>query len=167
MRRRALRIAGWTALAVLLTGGVGMTARAQQLRSEPAARNTALTDPAATATVTGAVGESLSRVFTYSPASTETTEAAAADLLDGRAKKQYETLFGQVRKRVAEQKLTLTTHVVRAGAVRLSGDDATVLVFLDQVTERAGAEPSSVAAQVSVTAKRRDGQWLITDMTSR
>ncbi|MQY16014.1 hypothetical protein SRB5_62060 [Streptomyces sp. RB5] len=166
-RRRIGWITGWTVLAVLVLGSAGLLIRAGQLTGTAAAKNRALTDSAATSTVTGAVSDTLTRIFSYSPKSTDTTEAAAADRLDGKAKKQYTDLFAQVKQRVAEQKLTLTTHVVRAGAVRLEDGEATVLVFLDQVTERTGAEPTSVAAQLSVTAKEHDGQWLITDMKSR
>jgi Mce-associated membrane protein len=68
---------------------------------------------------------------------------------------------------VVEQKLTLTTHVVRAGVTSLKGDTAQLLVFLDQVTEREGKKPTSAAAQLSVTAERRDGNWLITELKAR
>ncbi|MEV6104151.1 hypothetical protein AB0M28_05455 [Streptomyces sp. NPDC051940] len=165
--RRWLRpVAAAVLAAVTLTGG-GLLFRAHQINSGPGAENTALTDTDATTRVIGDVSGALSKVFSYSPADTDATARDAEQLLDGKAAEQYERLFAQVRERVAEQKLTLTTEVVRAGVSRLDGGSAQLLVFLDQTTQRADGKPSTVAAQLTVTARFTDGQWRITDMTSR
>ncbi|MFI1014979.1 hypothetical protein [Streptomyces sp. NPDC020965] len=163
---------GRTALVVavvlaLLIGGGALLIRADQLRSTPAARDLTLTDTRATAQVTDEIGDAVVRIFSYTPTGVDATRQAARELLAGKAARQYGELFGQVEKRAAGQKLTLTTHVVRIGVVRLTDRSARLLVFLDQVAERAGNPPVTAAAQLTLTAERRDGRWRIVDITSR
>ncbi|MCX4553816.1 hypothetical protein [Streptomyces sp. NBC_01500] len=155
------------AVLLLVLGGAGLLFRAHQLRSTPAAANQALTDTEATAQVTGDVSDALGKVLSYTPQATGVTEQAARELLAGKAARQYGALFGQVGKRAQEQKLTLTTQVVRAGVTRLTGSEAHLLVFLDQTAQRKGKPAEVVAAQLSVTAELRGGNWLITDITAR
>lgn len=164
---RRLRVAGVALLAALLLAGTGLLVQAARLNGDDALANRALTDASATAAVSGDVSNALSKVFSYAPEDPGVTARDADELLAGRAREQYRRLFGQIQQRVVAQELTLTTHVVRAGVVRLDGDDATLLVLLDQVTERRGEDPASVGAQLSVTAEKQDGQWRITDLKSR
>lgn len=164
---RRLRVAGVALLAALLLAGTGLLVQAARLNGDDALANRALTDASATAAVSGDVSNALSKVFSYGPEDPGVTARDADELLAGRAREQYRRLFGQIQQRVVAQELTLTTHVVRAGVVRLDGDDATLLVLLDQVTERRGKDPTSVGAQLSVTAGKQDGQWRITDLKSR
>jgi Mce-associated membrane protein len=151
----------------LILGGALFLLRAGQMTGAPAADNRALTDTEATARVTGDVSNALTEVFSYRPGDTGATREAARELLAGKAARQYAELFGQVEKRAAEQKLTLTTHVVRAGVTRLTGGSARLLVFLDQVSQRQGATPATAPAQLSVTAELTDGRWRIVDIASR
>ncbi|QIP88371.1 hypothetical protein GLX30_05130 [Streptomyces sp. Tu 2975] len=151
----------------LLAGGTLFLLKAGQLTGAPSADNRALSDTAATARVTGDVSNALTSVFSYTPGDTEATREAARHLLAGKAARQYAELFGQVEKRAADQKLTLTTHVVRAGVTRLNGSSAQLLVFLDQVAQRQGGAPTTAPAQLSVTAELGDGHWRIVDITSR
>ena len=92
---------------------------------------------------------------------------AARDVLAGHAATQYQSLFAQIREQVASQRLTLTTRVVRAGVVSLTGRRARLLVFLDQTAQRAGGAATSAAAQLSVTAQYSAGHWRITELTAR
>ncbi|MCX4768449.1 hypothetical protein [Streptomyces sp. NBC_01285] len=165
-RRRLRLVAGVLVVALLVAGG-GLFAMGRQLRDTPATSNTALTDSAATTRVAGDVTNALGKVFSYSPSATAVTKESAKQLLAGKALQQYAALFGQVEKQAADQKLTLTTHVVRAGVTRLTHDSAHLLVFLDQVYERQGKAASTAAAQLSVTARLRDGRWTIVEITSR
>lgn len=151
----------------LVLGGALFLLRAGQLTGAPAADNRALTDTEATARVTGDVSNALTEVFSYTPGRTDATRESARELLAGKAARQYAELFGQVEKRAAEQKLTLTTHVVRAGVTRLTGSSAQLLVFLDQVSQRQGSPPATAPAQLSVTAELDDGRWRIVGITAR
>ena len=114
------------------------------------------------------VSSALTKVFSYAPDSTAATEQTAREVLGGTALSQYEMLFAQVKQRAAKEKLTVTTRVVRAGVVRLSGDTAQLLVFLDQIIIRKDRpQGTSAAAQLSVTAKRSAGHWRIVDIHAR
>ena len=166
-RRHWPRVLGTVlTLALLVTGGA-LFVEGQRLRDTPATSNRALTDTEATTEVAGDVSNALGAVFSYSPQATAATKASAKEVLAGKALKQYAALFGQVEKQAADQQLTLTTQVVRAGVTRLTGSSAELLVFLDQVYERRGKAPTTAAAQLSVSAELRDGRWYIVDITSR
>ncbi|MFF4182634.1 hypothetical protein ACFYZ9_05550 [Streptomyces sp. NPDC001691] len=162
--RRAVLLA---CVLVLLLAGAGLLYQARQLTTTEAARNHALSDSAATTRVIGDVSNTLGKVFSYEPQDTRATEDAARELLGGRAAGQYAALFGALKQRVAEQKLSLTTHVVRAGVTRLTGDRAELLVFLDQRARRDTQPATSAAAQLAVTAQLTDGHWQITDIRAR
>lgn len=165
-RPRWPRILGATlALALLVTGGL-LFAEGRELRDTPATTNLALTDAEATTRVTGDVSNALGRIFSYGPDATGLTKEAAQEVLAGKALQQYAALFGQVEKQAADQKLTLTTHVVRAGVTRLTGTGAHLLVFLDQVYERRGRPATTASAQLSVTAELRDERWRIVEISS-
>jgi Mce-associated membrane protein len=121
----------------------------------------------ATTEVVGDVSTALARVFSYAPDDVAATEQAAGRELAGRALDEYRRLFAQVRQQAPAQRVTLATRVVRAGVVSLTGDDARLLVFLDQTATRTG-EPDGTpaAAQLMVTAHRDRGHWTITGLTS-
>ncbi|MFE9116426.1 hypothetical protein [Streptomyces sp. NPDC007172] len=152
---------------VLLLAGAGLLFQARQLTSTPATANRALTDASETTRVIGDVSNTLGKVFSYSGQDTSATEQAAKELLSGRAASQFAELYGQLRQRAAEQKLSLTTHVVRAGVTRLTHDRAELLVFLDQRAQRDSSAPTTAAAQLSVTAQLDSGHWQITDIRAR
>ncbi|MFE9369266.1 hypothetical protein ACFYM2_05730 [Streptomyces sp. NPDC006711] len=164
---RPRRVLVLACVLILLLGGGGLLFAARQLTEAPAANNRALTDAGATTQVIGDVSDTLGKVFSYVPQDTGVTEDAARDLLGGRAARQYAALFGELRQRVAEQKLSLTTHVVRAAVVRLTRDQAELLVFLDQRAQRDGKPATAAAAQLHITAQHIDGHWQITDMQAR
>ncbi|MDX2560559.1 hypothetical protein PV371_12985 [Streptomyces sp. TX20-6-3] len=165
------------AVAVLLLAGSAFFHGAHQLRSTPAARNHALTDAGATARVGGDVGEGLARIFSYTPASDDAVERSAGTVLAGRAARQYADLFAQVRAKLVEQRISLSTQTVRTGVIELDGDSARLLVFLDQTSrrdtagqDRAGqdkATATSAAAQLTVTATFQGDRWLIVDIKAR
>ncbi|MGW8886574.1 hypothetical protein [Streptomyces sp. NPDC055749] len=166
-RRHWPRVVGTLLTAALLVAGGALFVEGQQLRDTPATSNRALTDTEATTEVVGDVSSALGKVFSYSPQATAATKASAKEVLAGKALTQYAALFGQVEKQAADQRLTLTTQVVRAGVTRLTGSSARLLVFLDQVYERQGKAPTTAAAQLSVSAELRDGRWYIVEITSR
>ncbi|WP_329276221.1 hypothetical protein [Streptomyces sp. NBC_00691] len=182
-RRAALA----AAVAVLLLAGSAFFHAAHQLRSTPSARNTALTDAGATARVGGDVGEGLARIFSYTPANNDGVERSAGTILAGRAARQYTDLFAQVRAKLVEQRITLSTQTVRTGVIELDGNTARLLVFLDQTSRREGTGRSgagqdkarqdkagqdettatSAAAQLTVTATFQGDRWLIVDIKAR
>lgn len=156
--------------AVLVLGGCGFFYAAHQERSAAPARNQALTDTEATSRVAGDVGNALARIFSYTPDGTEAAERSARTVLDGRAARQYETLFARVRDDLTEQRVTLSTRAVRTGVIELDGDEARLLVFLDQTSHRGKGEKATTttaAAQLTVTARLQDDRWRIVDLKAR
>ena len=165
-----LRRAGLGVLiAALVLGGGAFLYGAHQLRSSAPAQNQALTDTGATTRVAGDVGSALARIFSYTPDGTAAAERSARTVLDGRAARQYETLFARVRDDLTEQRVTLSTRAVRTGVIELDGDDAHLLVFLDQTSHKGGskAEVTTAAAQLSVTARFEGDRWRIVDIKAR
>ncbi|MEC3973726.1 hypothetical protein [Amycolatopsis sp. H20-H5] len=164
-RLPALLVAG----AVVLAGaGAWFTVAASSAASTPASANRALTDVGGTAEVTSAVTLALNKVFSYSYDKTGVTEKAADAVLRGKALDTYHQLFAQVQEKAPQQKLVLTTRVVTSAVQELDGDNARLLVFLDQSATRVdNNSTSTAAAQLSVTAERRSGGWLITDLIPR
>ncbi|WP_290062282.1 hypothetical protein [Amycolatopsis solani] len=157
------------AAAVVLAGaGTWFTLEAHSAAATSAAANLALTDVGATADVTSAVTLAVNRVFSYSYDRTDVTEKAAAAVLRGAAKDSYDKLFAQVRQKAPEQKLVLTSRVSAIAVQELTSNHARLLVFLDQSAVRADNNATdNAAAQLSVTAERADGTWVITALEPR
>ncbi|MFD8201754.1 hypothetical protein [Streptomyces sp. NPDC059701] len=168
-RPRALvrRLAPAAGAALLVLAGSLFFYGAHQLRSTPSAGNHALTDAEATTRVAGDVGNALARIFSYTPDGLESTERAARSVLAGRAERQYTELMGRIRADLAEQRVTLSTQAVRTGVIELDGDNARLLVFLDQISHRGKGGTTSAAAQLTVTARWEKDQWRIVDIKTR
>ncbi|WP_370971625.1 hypothetical protein [Amycolatopsis sp. cg9] len=157
------------AAAIVLTGaGAWFTVEAHSAAETSAAGNLALTDVGATAEVTSAITLAVNRIFSYSYDRTDVTEKAAAAVLRGAAKDSYDKLFAQVRQKAPEQKLVLTSRVSAIAVQELRDNHARLLVFLDQSAVRADNNATdNAAAQLSVTAERSNGTWVITALEPR
>ncbi|MFC5677035.1 hypothetical protein [Aeromicrobium endophyticum] len=135
------------------------------LRSDDPSDNGAIIDSKVTAQVQTSVSQALGRVLTYDYQDPATTEAAADDVLAGKARTEYDTLFASLQQRAPGQQLKLTAQVQAIGVKELRGDKATLLVFLDQSSQRAADQESSVsAAQLAVTAEKKGSTWKITGL---
>jgi Mce-associated membrane protein len=129
--------------------------------------NAALVDAAATSSVTAEVGDAVKAVFSYDYANLARTERAAASLLTGDAVGQYSAQFTSARQHASAEKLVRTTTVRAIGVRTLRGDDASLLLFVDQQTiGPTGGAPQSSVAQLSVTARRIDGHWKLSSLTA-
>ncbi len=128
--------------------------------------NQALVDSAATASVSAEVSDAVKSVFSYDYANLARTERAAAEVLTGDAVGQYQAQFTSARTRAAAEKLVRTTTVRAVGVRSMVGDDASLLLFLDQQTVGSGGALSSSVAQLAVTARRVDGHWKISSLTA-
>lgn len=151
-------------VAVLLAVfGVWALRQADAVRDDPAVRNTALTDGAATSEVKGAVADMVGKVFSFNYTDPARTQKAAQDALTGKAVRQYEEVFAKVREDAPKAKTVLSTRVTDSAVTTLTGDRAVVLVFADQQTTRTSDGTSTHApAMLTVTAVHRGGHWRIT-----
>jgi Mce-associated membrane protein len=113
------------------------------------------------------VSDAVKAVFSYDYANLPRTERAASDVLTGDAVGQYRDQFASARTRATAEKLVRTTTVRAVGVRTLVGDDASLLLFLDQQTvAQGGGAPSSSVAQLAVTAKRIDGHWKLATLAA-
>jgi Mce-associated membrane protein len=150
--------------AMLAVGAVGWW-MSFDLRSTSAALNGAIIDAKTTAQVQAEVSKGLTEVLSYDYADPGRTTSVLDSVLKGDARKEYDTLFAALQKNAPGQQLVLTATVQGAAVRELEGDTAKLLVFLDQSSQRATDKEASVsAAQLSVTARRTNGAWLITKL---
>ncbi|WP_438290253.1 hypothetical protein [Streptomyces sp. HUAS TT7] len=152
---------------VVLLGACGALAatRADSLRSDPAARNAALTDPARTSEAKGQTAKAVAALFSYNYADTAPADKAASTLLTGKAVQQHRDMLAAVRSQAKDQKLVLTTTVTESGVEMIDGSRARVLVYADQSSTRtAGKKPETTyaAAMFTVDMVRGSGTtWQI------
>ncbi|MCU1680691.1 MAG: hypothetical protein JWQ81_1430 [Amycolatopsis sp.] len=150
-----------TGVVVLALGcSVWFGFQAHALTSGDPTANAALVDTATTGEVTDQVGAAVKAVFSYDYSDLARTERAAADVLVDSAATTYHASLAAAEKQSTSEKLVRTTTIRSIGVRELSGDQATVLLFLDQQTlHTVGNQHDSTGAQLLVTAKRVDGRW--------
>jgi Mce-associated membrane protein len=158
----------WTVsliVAAVILAGLAVWFRGEaNSRSEGAdTNNQALTDTARASEAVGQLRAAIEKSLTYNYTDLDSTARAVKDNLSGKALCEYDKLFGQVQKLAPEQKLVLTTRVREIGLTRLEGDQAQLLVFVDQTTTRADQNQTTASgAQFAINAERQDGKWKIT-----
>ncbi len=157
----ALLILG--AVTVLLGGfAIWATVHASSLRTQAAQENTAVIDPAATTTVRDQIDSAVRTIFSYNYANTGATRQAAQRLLTGPAINQYDSLFALVERDAPAEELVVTTTVTNSGVELLNGDQARVLIFVNQQDTRAGTSQTTYGgAMFAVTAIHQGGRWEI------
>ncbi len=156
----------WVVAALLAAVGVLGLWKAHDLRSTPAAQNDAIVDASGTADIQAIVSQSLTKVLTYDWSNPDATTAAADEVLTGKARTEYDTLFADLHAKAPEQQLTLTATVQSVAVKNLDEDSADVLVFLDQTSQRASdGQASLAAAQIAVTVEKSGSTWKITELT--
>lgn len=164
MTTRSPLLRHWPLLvAVLLALGAGVAFwQADEARGTDNVGNHAQVDDATTTEVQSEVSAALVRVFSFDYSDPKPTEQAADELLAGEARAEYDQLFSALEEKAPGQKLVLTAQVQVAAVQELTGDRAKLLVFLDQASQRASDDESSIsAAQLSIDAERVDRHWRI------
>ncbi|SDD46495.1 hypothetical protein [Actinokineospora iranica] len=152
-------------LALVLAGAAfWFKGEADSLTAGADARNRAVIDPAATSEITGKLRGAVESALSYNHTDLEATAKAVRESLAGKAVCEYDKLFGQLKDLAPQQKLVLTTKVREMGVQRLEGDQADLLVFVDQTTTRTDQDQTSASgAQFGIRAERQDGVWKITE----
>jgi Mce-associated membrane protein len=138
-------------------------AEAKQL-VEPAG-NEALADPELTRQVIDDVTTAVQTTFSYDHTNLDATEAAVEQYLTGTARCVYEALFAEVERLAPEQKIVLATTVREVAVVRLAGDRAEALVYVDQQSTRADTNKTTAAGGQLVVRVHRDGdRWTVAEL---
>ncbi|GAB3380534.1 Mce-associated membrane protein [Amycolatopsis echigonensis] len=158
-------------VALLLVVGLALVAAAVifQVKGSDAADSTsnrAVLDVAKTAQVKDQVSKAIETLFSYDFNNIKKTEDAANQLLaTDQVKASYNALMGQVKKLAPEQKVVVTCKVTRSAVIRLNGDLARVMLFIDQTSTRADTKQTAAGtAQMHVDAQLQGNTWKITDM---
>lgn len=126
--------------------------------------NTALTDSATTSQVKGQLSNAIKQTFSYNYTDLGATERAVKENLTGKALCEYNLLFGEVKQYAPQQKIVLDTTVRELGIVRIDGDRAEALVYIDQLSTRVDVNKTvAVGGQFAVQAKRDGDHWKITE----
>lgn len=162
--RRAL-VPGLITLVGLLLVAAGVVLLVTRAGAGGDTSNRALVDQAETTQVIGQVSQALDQVLSYDYTKPEASQQAATQLLVGDASKQYTTLFDALKAKAGDQQLTLTAKTVVVGVSNLTSNQADLLVFLNQQsTRKSDGATSTSAAQIQITAVKRDGDWKISGL---
>ena len=155
--------ASLAAVAVILGGlAAWFSVQAGNVGSGADTQNIALTNAAATRQVNQAIDAAINTIFSYDYADTAKTREAAAQLLTGKARQQYDALFKLVQQDAPREKLVLTTKVTSSGVRFLTGNQAQLLIFINQSdTSNAARKTTDAGAMFTVNAVRQDGRWKI------
>ena len=150
-------------VAVILAGlAVFFRGKANDLTSGDT--NTALTDTATTSQLKGQLTTAIKETFSYNYTDLGSTEKAVKENLTGKALCEYNLLFGEVKKYAPEQKIVLDTTVRELAVVRIDGDRAEALVYIDQLSTRVDVNKTvAVGGQFAVQAHRDGDHWKITE----
>ncbi|MET9261805.1 hypothetical protein [Amycolatopsis sp. NPDC004079] len=158
-------------VALLLVVALALVAAAVifQVKGSDAADSTsnrAVLDVAKTAQVKDQVSKAIETLFSYDFNNIKKTEDAANQLLaTDQVKTSYNALMGQVKKLAPQQKVVVTCKVTRSAVIRLNGDLARVMLFIDQTSTRADTKQTAAGtAQMHVDAQLQGDTWKITDM---
>lgn len=163
-RRRVLIAIGFVAVLCAALGLFSLR-MAEDIRSTESASNLAAVDGVLSTEVEGEVATALNQVLSFDSDALGPTQAAAERVLTGDAAEDYDTILTDLEKRSQGQQLTMSTRVAVVGVRELSQETASLLVFLDQSSVRKADDSSNVAAaQLSITAVKREGAWLISDL---
>ncbi|MQA60392.1 MAG: hypothetical protein GEU86_02625 [Actinophytocola sp.] len=135
----------------------------QYVDTKMLAGNKALSDAVATSQVKEEITGAVETLLSYNYAKIDEHENAVQQILvTDEVKAEFERLYGDVKKRAPEQKIVLTTKVSYAAVMELDGDEARLLVFVEQVAARDKSEERSTGGgQLTVNAQQRDGKWRI------
>lgn len=150
-------------VAVILVGlAAFFRGKANDLNS--ADNNTALTDSGATSQVTSQLTNAIKQTFSYNYTDLGSTEKAVKENLTGKALCEYNLLFGEVKQYAPQQKIILDTTVRELAVVRIDGDRAEALVYIDQLSTRVDVNKTvAVGGQFAVQAHREGNHWKITE----
>jgi Mce-associated membrane protein len=169
--RRLTGVATLVALLAALAIAVGLGAwfrgEANQLVGSAAATNEALVDTAGTAEVSAQVREAVRRVYSYDFARLDANEKAANEVITGGFVENFRQQFARVRDQAPGQQAVVIATVPALAVKMLDGDQAVVVVFLDQEAHQAGRDkPLLATGRLSITAQRIAGSWKIANAES-
>ena len=101
-------------------------------------------------------------LLSYKPDSVDRDLGAASDRLTGSFKGSYTSLIHDIVIPGAKQKqISAVANVPAAASVSVSGNQAVVMLFVDQTIIMGNDAPTATASTVRVTLEKVGGRWLI------
>lgn len=162
--QRLIPVAVVLAVVAVVLAGLAVFFRGQANDLTSGDTNTALTDSATTSQVKGQLTNAIKQTFSYNYTDLDSTEKAVRENLTGKALCEYNLLFGEVKRYAPQQKIVLDTTVRELAVVRIDGDRAEALVYIDQLSTRVDVDKTiAVGGQFAVQAARDGDHWKITE----
>lgn len=117
---------------------------------------------------TAAAKTEIQQILTYNYKTLSTDLARASADTTGQFSGEFSVMAGQMIGPQAKQQQTVTKAVVPVAApVDSSGNQVTVLVFVDQsTTNKQQAKPQVNGSQLRVTMQKVNGRWLVAQFTA-
>ena len=166
------RVAAALALAVVVAAlAVAWLVRERRDAQRPVEANTAEAARAAVgsaalkAEVRAAAEDAATKVFSYSHTSLTADKAAARELLTGEMLEQYDDAMAGVVGTSRTNRTVVSVTVLGSALISVRGDDAKVLVFVNQRTRGTNLEkPLLDLDRVVVTLTGGSGEWKVTEL---
>lgn len=155
-------IAAMVAAAVLFVGAAAFAASTLQPYLSERAEIATKLDVARTA------ASAISTLWTYTPDNMETLPDRSAAFLGGDFAYEYRKYIDAIVATNKQAQVTNTTQVLGAAVETLTPDEATAIVYTNSVATSPMSKniPSLRYLSYRLTMDRRDGKWLITNMST-
>jgi Mce-associated membrane protein len=113
-----------------------------------------------------AAQQAVPELLSYDAATLDDDLAAARDWITESFRDEFATLQDDlIQPAVEEQGFATAAEVTRVGVVEGTTRVVTLLVFVEQTTEREGEEPDEpIATRATVRMEKVDGRWLVGDL---
>lgn len=150
------------ALALVLAAGAGYLKWLDDTNRAGTMSADVTSHPSLAETTVQAAREGTIALLSYTPDKVEEQLGAARDLLTGEFRESYTSLTNDVVIPGAREKqISAIATVPAAASVSLSGDEAVVLLFVNQTVTVGPDAPTDTASSVRVTLEKVGDRWLI------
>lgn len=162
-RARAGRLILLTTAVVVLAGVLALLVVLSRPDALRTAANHQVTSPSYRDTALSAAASDVTTFLSYDYRTIQADQQAALAVATGPLVEEYRSVMDRTAAKVRRNKLSLAATVVGTGMVSLTEFSASVLLFVDTSTRRAGSEqPELNQIWVVATLTRKDGAWLLT-----
>lgn len=109
------------------------------------------------------VSASIEELWSYDFRDLEATAGAPAEITTAAFREQYADTDADIRALASQARAVVTAEVVQAAVQDLDGEQAVVVVFLNQTAEQRGADRTTAGARLRVVAEQEDGSWKVAE----
>jgi hypothetical protein len=102
---------------------------------------------------------------TFSPQAPTASIDKAAALMAPEQGAAYKQAFAKTAAELAAKNVTAQAHTISAGVEAIGPDAASVAVVMRAIQTKPGAPPEEAVLALRVTLSKKDGKWLVFDVT--